>query len=130
MQVGPLAQVLAAFGQGDEKTVKWATAALDIVDQERSAVAQDQAAGVLARFQAGIFDCLVVGIPDERFGSRVAAVVSARGDTRLDLATVQEEARNHVAGYKVPRELHVVDEVPRAPSGKPATSTAARAGNG
>ena len=68
----------------------------------------------------GIFDCLVVGVPDERFGSRVAAVVSARGDTRLDLASVQEEARNYVAGYKVPRELHVVDEVPRAPSGKPA----------
>jgi acyl-CoA synthetase (AMP-forming)/AMP-acid ligase II len=68
----------------------------------------------------GIFDCLVVGVPDERFGSRVAAVVSARGDARLDLASVQEEARNYVAGYKVPRELHVVDEVPRAPSGKPA----------
>jgi acyl-CoA synthetase (AMP-forming)/AMP-acid ligase II len=67
-----------------------------------------------------IFDCLVVGIPDERFGSRVAAVVSVRGDARLDLASVQEEARKCVAGYKVPRELHIVDEVPRAPSGKPA----------
>jgi len=33
---------------------------------------------------------------------------------------VQEDARKHVAGYKVPRELHVVEEVPRAPSGKPA----------
>ena len=68
----------------------------------------------------GIFDCLVVGVPDDRFGSWVAAVVSARGDTRLDLASGQEEARTYVAGYKVPRELHVVDEVPRAPSGKPA----------
>jgi acyl-CoA synthetase (AMP-forming)/AMP-acid ligase II len=33
---------------------------------------------------------------------------------------VQEDARKYIAGYKVPRELHVVDEVPRAPSGKPA----------
>ena len=32
----------------------------------------------------------------------------------------QEEARKHVAGYKVPRELHIVEEIPRAPSGKPA----------
>ncbi len=68
----------------------------------------------------GIFDCLVVGVPDERFGSRVAAVVCPRGDAQLTLAAVQEDARKHIAGYKVPRELHVVAEVPRAPSGKPA----------
>ncbi len=67
-----------------------------------------------------IFDCLVVGTPDERFGSKVTAVVQVRGDARLTLASVQEEARKHLAGYKVPRELHIVDEVPRAPSGKPA----------
>ncbi len=67
-----------------------------------------------------IFDCLVVGTPDERFGSKVTAVVKVRGDARLTLESVQEEARKHIAGYKVPRELHVVDEVPRAPSGKPA----------
>ena len=67
-----------------------------------------------------IFDCLVVGTPDERFGSKVVAVVSARGGAALELAAVQEDARKYIAGYKVPRELHVVDEVPRAPSGKPA----------
>jgi acyl-CoA synthetase (AMP-forming)/AMP-acid ligase II len=67
-----------------------------------------------------IFDCLVVGTPDERFGSKVSAVVQVRGDAALTLESVQEEARKHVAGYKVPRELHVVAEVPRAPSGKPA----------
>jgi acyl-CoA synthetase (AMP-forming)/AMP-acid ligase II len=67
-----------------------------------------------------IFDCLVVATPDERFGSKVTAVVQVRGNTRLSLASLQEEARKHIAGYKVPRELHVVEEVPRAPSGKPA----------
>ena len=67
-----------------------------------------------------IFDCLVVGTPDERFGSRVAAIVQLRGDATLTLDAVQEEARRHIAGYKVPRELHIVSEVPRAPSGKPA----------
>ena len=67
-----------------------------------------------------IFDCLVVATPDERFGSKVAAVVQVRGNAELTLASVQEEARKHIAGYKLPRELHVVAEVPRAPSGKPA----------
>ena len=67
-----------------------------------------------------IFDCLVVATPDERFGSQVTAVVAPRGNAAIDLASVQEDARKHIAGYKLPRELHVVDEVPRAPSGKPA----------
>ncbi|MCX2973096.1 acyl-CoA synthetase [Halieaceae bacterium IMCC8485] len=67
-----------------------------------------------------IFDCLVVATPDERFGSKVTAVVALRGDSELSLASLQENARNYIAGYKLPRELHLVDEVPRAPSGKPA----------
>lgn len=67
-----------------------------------------------------VFDCLVVATPDERFGSKVTAVVALRGDAAIDLASLQEDARKHIAGYKVPRELHVVDQVPRAPSGKPA----------
>ena len=67
-----------------------------------------------------IFDCLVVATPDERFGSKVTALVAPRGDAGLTLAAVQEDARKYIAGYKVPRELHVVKEVPRAPSGKPA----------
>ncbi len=67
-----------------------------------------------------VFDCLVVDTPDERFGSKVTAVVATRGGASLSLDSLQEEARKHIAGYKVPRELHLVDEIPRAPSGKPA----------
>ena len=67
-----------------------------------------------------IYDCLVVATPDERFGSKVTAIVSTRGDTSLSLQSAQDEARKHIASYKIPRELHIVEEVPRAPSGKPA----------
>ena len=67
-----------------------------------------------------VFDCLVVDTPDDRFGSKVTAVVAARKGSVLSLESIQEEARKHVAGYKVPRELHIVPEIPRAPSGKPA----------
>lgn len=66
-----------------------------------------------------IFDALVVATPDDRWGSKVTAVISVRGDAPPSLEDVQEEARKHIAGYKVPRELHVIDEIPRAPSGKP-----------
>jgi acyl-CoA synthetase (AMP-forming)/AMP-acid ligase II len=68
---------------------------------------------------SAVFDCLVVDTPDDRFGSKVTAVVTLRADHSLDLESLQEEARKHIAGYKVPRELHVVSEIPRAPSGKP-----------
>jgi acyl-CoA synthetase (AMP-forming)/AMP-acid ligase II len=68
----------------------------------------------------GIYDCLVVATPDQRFGSKVTAIVAVKGDALLSLSAVQDDARKHIAGYKVPRELHVVTEVPRAPSGKPA----------
>jgi len=67
-----------------------------------------------------VFDCLVVDTPDGRFGSKVTAVVATRSGNRLTLAEIQRHARGHLAGYKVPRELHLVGEIPRAPSGKPA----------
>lgn len=67
-----------------------------------------------------IYDCLVVATPDERFGSKVTAIVSTRDNASISLESVQEEARKHIASYKIPRELHLVEEVPRAPSGKPA----------
>jgi acyl-CoA synthetase (AMP-forming)/AMP-acid ligase II len=67
-----------------------------------------------------VFDCLVVDTPDERFGSKVTAVIATRSGGTVSLDELQEEARKHIAGYKVPRALHIVPEVPRAPSGKPA----------
>jgi len=67
----------------------------------------------------GVFDALVVGVPDERWGSRVAAVVQPRPGHQPTLPELAEHCRTHIAGYKIPRELHLVDEVRRAPSGKP-----------
>ena len=66
-----------------------------------------------------VFDAIVVGVPDERFGERVAAVVQARPGAPPTLEELKEHCRTHVAGYKVPRELHLVDEIQRQPSGKP-----------
>jgi acyl-CoA synthetase (AMP-forming)/AMP-acid ligase II len=66
-----------------------------------------------------VFDCLVVGVPDERWGQRVAAVVHFRDGHQASLQDLTDHARTHIAGYKVPRELHAVDAITRSPSGKP-----------
>jgi acyl-CoA synthetase (AMP-forming)/AMP-acid ligase II len=66
-----------------------------------------------------VFDALVVGVPDERFGNHVAAVVQPREGTRPTLASLDEFVRSEIAGYKVPRSLWLVDEVKRSPAGKP-----------
>jgi acyl-CoA synthetase (AMP-forming)/AMP-acid ligase II len=66
-----------------------------------------------------VFDCLVVGVPDERFGQRVAAVVACQpgvpwpGDDALEA-----EVRRHLAGYKVPRAWVRVAHCERLPTGK------------
>ena len=66
-----------------------------------------------------VWDAVVVGVPDERWGARVAAVVAPREGAEPSLESIQEHCRRHVAGYKIPRQLHLVPSVERSPSGKP-----------
>jgi 3-oxocholest-4-en-26-oate---CoA ligase len=66
-----------------------------------------------------VFDALVVGVPDERYGQCVAAVVQPREGARPTLAELDAFVRAEIAGYKVPRALWYVDEVMRSPAGKP-----------
>jgi acyl-CoA synthetase (AMP-forming)/AMP-acid ligase II len=65
-----------------------------------------------------VYDAVVVGVPDERWGQRVAAIVQPREGKAPDLASVQQHCRTKIAGYKVPRELHLVQQMQRSPSGK------------
>lgn len=67
----------------------------------------------------GVMDCLVVGVPDKKWGQRVVAVVQPREGVVLTEEELIEHARGKVAGYKVPRQYHLVDAVMRQPSGKP-----------
>jgi acyl-CoA synthetase (AMP-forming)/AMP-acid ligase II len=68
---------------------------------------------------AEVFDAIVVGLPDERWGERVTAVVALRPGASASSEDLQAHCRNHVARYKVPKSMHFVDQVPRQPSGKP-----------
>ncbi len=66
----------------------------------------------------GVYDVVVVGLPDERFGQRVAAVVAPEPGAELTLEGIVEHCRDRIAGYKLPRELQIVGEVQRTAVGK------------
>jgi fatty-acyl-CoA synthase len=66
-----------------------------------------------------VFDATVVGRADERFGEHVCAVVQWRPGSAASLEELSAHCREHLAGYKSPRSLVVVDEMVRSPSGKP-----------
>ncbi|MEC4018508.1 acyl-CoA synthetase [Streptomyces sp. H27-D2] len=66
-----------------------------------------------------IYDALVAGVPDAKWGNRVAAVVQPRrGADPLTLDAVQQHCRARLAGYKIPRSLVLADRIQRSPSGK------------
>jgi len=75
-----------------------------------------------AKLVPGVEDCLVVGVPDERLGHRVAAVVAG---TDLSPDTIVATMKERISGYKVPRTICVVDTVPRFDNGKPNYAAAA-----
>jgi acyl-CoA synthetase (AMP-forming)/AMP-acid ligase II len=78
----------------------------------------EEVEGVLKGHPA-VFDVLVVGVPDERWGERVTAVAQLRPGASLTLEELAEHARSGLAGYKVPRGLIVVEEIRRGENGKP-----------
>ncbi|MCU1356011.1 MAG: acyl-CoA synthetase (AMP-forming)/AMP-acid ligase, partial [Acidimicrobiales bacterium] len=78
-----------------------------------------------------VYDCLVVGVPDERWGQAVCAVVQARHpDAPPSLDDLAEHCRTQLARYKVPRHLVLADEIQRSPSGKPDYPWATKVANG
>ncbi|MFI6451412.1 acyl-CoA synthetase [Streptosporangium amethystogenes] len=65
-----------------------------------------------------VFDAVVTGIPDERWGNQVAAVVELRPGTTPSVEDLDAHCRARLSGYKVPRTFAFVDEMVRSPAGK------------
>ncbi|MDG2111870.1 MAG: AMP-binding protein [Actinomycetota bacterium] len=65
-----------------------------------------------------IIDVAIIGVPDEALGERVHAVVVPRCGATVELDAVQAHCRDRLAGFKLPRSLEVVDELPRNATGK------------
>ncbi|MCG8588838.1 MAG: acyl-CoA synthetase [Proteobacteria bacterium] len=67
---------------------------------------------------AAVEDALVVGVPDERWGQSVTAVVELAPDQALDEEALRQHVRSQLAGYKTPKRVVAVPQMFRAPNGK------------
>jgi fatty-acyl-CoA synthase len=67
---------------------------------------------------AGVHDCLVVGIDDEKFGQAVTAVVSLNEGAAATEGEIIAGVKGQLAGFKAPKRVVFVSQVPRAPNGK------------
>jgi acyl-CoA synthetase (AMP-forming)/AMP-acid ligase II len=65
-----------------------------------------------------VFDALVIGLPDDRLGQSVGALVQPLPGAEIDFAGLEAHLRTQIAGYKVPRSTWVVEEIGRTVSGK------------
>jgi fatty-acyl-CoA synthase len=65
-----------------------------------------------------VADCVVAGRPSERWGQEVVALVQLRPHKTVDPKSILQQAEQHIARYKLPKEVIFVDEVLRSPSGK------------
>lgn len=66
----------------------------------------------------GVLDCAVFGIPDEEYGEQLLALVQPQPGHALDPAALVAALRGEIAGYKVPRRIEIVSELPRDDNGK------------
>jgi len=73
----------------------------------------------ILRRHPAVYDAVVVGTPDDRFGEQVTAVIQPREGERISPEELTAFAGQHLARYKLPKTTVLVDEMVRSPSGKP-----------
>ena len=78
---------------------------------------RDRVEEAVKRFEP-VHDCLVVSVPDERFGERIVAVTACLEGKDVTQEDVIDYCREQLAGYKVPKQVLMVEQVRRAPNGK------------
>ena len=91
--------------------------AKDMVVSGGENIASVEVENVLVTHPA-IFECAVIGVPDDKWGERVHAVISLHEEGSVTPEEIMEWCRDKIAGFKRPRSVDIVDEIPKNPSGK------------
>ncbi len=66
----------------------------------------------------GIKDCLVVGLPDSKYGERVTALVTCQAGLPTSEQGIIDQAHKNLSGYKIPKQVFMVEMILRGPNGK------------
>jgi 3-oxocholest-4-en-26-oate---CoA ligase len=74
---------------------------------------------IVLKSYEGVFDAVVVGVPDLRFGQSIVAVVEPAKGRQVDAGALIGHVKSSLAAYKAPKEIILVDEISRGPNGKP-----------
>ncbi len=70
------------------------------------------------KLHESVHDAIVVGVPDEKFGQAIVALVEPDGAATIDEAALVAHCKAHLAHYKAPKRILTVDTIGRAPNGK------------
>lgn len=89
----------------------------EIINRAGEKIAPREIEEVLHRLPAVEIAC-AVGVPDALYGEEIAAFLGLRAGHTLQAAEVTAFCREHLAGFKVPRQIFFLDEFPRGPNGK------------
>ena len=69
--------------------------------------------------QPGVSEAVAFGLPDTYWGERIEAVVTAKPGAQLDGDALRGAIRTVLAGFKVPKQVHIVDKIPVTANAKP-----------
>ena len=90
----------------------------EAVDESKDEVEEAEEVEEAVKKHPEVYDCLVVGLKDEKFGQRVVALASLESKGVLDEGELIDFTREQLSGYKLPKQVLFVEEVMRAPNGK------------
>ena len=107
------------LGTMDERGFVTVTGRLkDMIIRGGEDIAPAEVESILVR-HPDVLEAVVLGLPDEKWGEIVAAVIRPRGEPGADLqASLEEHCRSSLSPYKVPSVWYVSDELPMTPTGK------------
>jgi acyl-CoA synthetase (AMP-forming)/AMP-acid ligase II len=91
--------------------------AKDFIKRGGEMVAPEEVENVI-HAHAGVAECAVIGLPDEEWGERVVAIVVAEPSATVTEESVKAECQEHLARFKRPEQVIVVDMLPRNALGK------------